>query len=227
MLRHRQTRLAPASYPWKPFFGLLVLATCIYGQHPNYRPLNGKTFQEVLDRLFFRHEDTAKRCKYALTIRVLPPFEPEWQIDVRYSLDTGGGFSMTTLSAPLGAALNEYVAKGGDRTAVGKMAALVTARTVRFKADADVTQLWIRRFLGAMSLAAADESPLALGNELTVALDGTTYQMFYTDSSRYIELNLVGPSPSDVTANAKVAPLVMWILRLRQDSMFASATKGE
>jgi AbrB family looped-hinge helix DNA binding protein len=205
-------------------FAILVCAIpCVAPAQvlPAYTPLSGATYEEVLGRLMPGHDAFVKGARFAITMRFLPPFSPEAQIAITYSLDSKASINVVELSKPLHLIFDKLVAGTGKQDDIAGVASLVKAKTKTIDIPGDLARKWLSGFWRSVS----DLSQIGPGNALKldgtgqVEVDGdaTLYQVIYSDTRSRLELNIQGPDPKERGHLDGLDPVVAWTLSVRRE----------
>ena len=199
---------------------LFLIVAAAPGQAVNpYTPVSGETYEAVLNQLFAGHQ-TTRNTRFHITLRILPPFAAESEIDITYTMDRKGAAVLRTPSKPLRRALDDYAATGA-RQDIARLVSLVQVKTETFEIEGDIARGWLKGFWRSIAHLAQAGPDLALKNdgarEVEVTLDATTYQVFYSDAEIHFQISAPGPDPAWAGDLSKLDPLVKWMLEVRRE----------
>ena len=175
-----------------------------------------ETYNHVLDILFPRDE-SAKN--YLLVLRFGPSFHAESQIVIKGGGDKVEVLEYTSLSGNIYSRLNEVLAHGGKEAAV-EMARLIKVRRRSIEVSDSKVKQWHLGFLHGLeelSKSFHDQTEqLDKEGSITVALDGTLYEFWYSQGVSRTSFSVWDEEVSDQQPNG-ILKMVRWMNAVRRD----------
>ncbi len=186
------------------------------------------TIEEVLNRLFQSHHELGRNTRFAITLRVLPAFAAESQLTIAYALDSKATATLVTLSKPVNRTLNDLAAMG-KRPDVAEALSLIHQETKVLALNPDLAKKWLAEFWKSISAFARTGPAVALKHDgtqiVTITLDATTYQIFYSDVDTNLTLDLQGPDPDWSGDLSRLDPVMRWAVSIHRQILAMAAGK--
>ena len=178
-----------------------------------------ETYKRVLDIVFPRDEP---RGDYYLVLRFRPSFHPTSQVVIKRGLrglDKVEVIEYTSLSGNIYMKLNELMSHGGKEDAVD-MAKLIKVRRRSLRVTIAQGKHWHTSFLQSLgeSLKTLRErsEQFDKAGTIDVVLDGTFYDIWYSQDISDMSFNFYDEEVSDQQPNGQLK-LVQWMNALRHD----------
>jgi len=204
---------------------VLLLATTTGGTSQRltgFTPPDARDFEKALAHYFEDHADLVNREKtrFAYTLRILPAFGQEQQLNILYDFDRRAEVTISTLDKSLGTALNDFAHRNQRLPNPKELAALVRSEELSFGIESHLARRWLADLWQALSRVGGSAAAIALRGEkkgeVEVALDPTMYVIEYTDVDKYFKMSLTGPDPNRVDSTRGLDPLVKWMIDVRR-----------
>jgi hypothetical protein len=175
------------------------------------------TYNRVLDILFPREDSEPSKAVFAFVLRFKPSFQSESQIVVKRGTDNAEAIEYTSLDGNIYGKLNEVLARTGKEDAA-EMARLIRVRKRAVEVSHSQVEQWHMRFLASVSgslkaFRQASEEYNKAGS-VTVALDGTFYDLWYEQGLNKLSFGLYDEEVNDLRSTGDLK-LAQWMNVMR------------
>jgi hypothetical protein len=175
-----------------------------------------ETYNRVLDIVFPRDEPAGN---YYLVLRFRPSFHPTSQVVIKRGVDKVEVIEYTSLSGNIYSKLNELMSHGAKEDAV-EMAKLIKVGRRSVQVSNALVKQWHTSFLESLAESLktfrkkSDEFDKA--GTIDVVLDGTFYDLWYSQDVSEMSLSLYDEEVSDQQPNGHLK-LVQWMNSIRHE----------
>jgi len=175
-----------------------------------------ESYGQVLDLVFPRDETTRN---YLLVVRFGPSFHSESQIVIKGGGDKVEVLEYTSLSGNIYDRLNNFVARGRKQDAVD-LAKLIKVRRRAIEVPYAQAKQWQAGFLeGLEELSKSfkeQTEELDKDNSITAVLDGTLYEVWYSQGVSKTSFRVWDEEVSEKQPNGRMK-IVQWMNAVRRD----------
>ncbi len=176
-----------------------------------------KTYDRVLDILFPRQPSTLEYVDFSIAIRFHPSFAPKSQIVISKFKNKVEVTEYKSLNGNISDNLNQILAKNCKEDAEAMAKQIKIEKKTKVVSLAKVNE-WHNNFLTSLgdSLNVIKQRSRKFDEtgEVTVILDGVTYQLWYENNSNKIELSFYDEEIDDSSITGD-SPVVQWMNKVR------------
>ena len=188
------------------------------GRLKSYKVVSPETYNRVLEILFPRNDPDPGKTIFAFVLRFKPSFQPELQIIIRRRLDKVEVVEYTSLNGNIYSKLDDVMAHGGKEDAV-EMAKLIKVRRRSIAVPYAQVKQWHMSLLDSVgeSLKAFKEKSEEYDRgTVTLALDGTAYDLWYEQGLNKMAFSLYDEEINDLRSTGDFK-LVQWMNSVRRE----------